>query len=43
MDIFIPNLMFLCQILWLGGVCTDDANTEDDADTNDNDAQSMIV
>ena len=36
MDIFIPNVKFLHLALWLEWVCTDDANTNDDA-------QSMIV
>ena len=32
MDIFIPNMKFLCLTLWLGGVSTD-ANTADNDDT----------
>ena len=28
--IFVPNMKFLCQTLWLGGVCTDDDANDDD-------------
>ena len=35
---------FLCLNLWLGEVCTYDANTDaNDDDTNNDDEQSMIV
>ena len=33
--ICVPNLKFVCLNLWLGELCTDDAN--DDANTNAND------
>ena len=39
--ISVPNMKFLCLILWLGWVCTDDVNTDDAADAEG--AQSMIV
>ena len=46
MAIFIPFFKFLCLTMWLGGLCTGNANTDDDADA-DNDivvsAPSMIV
>ena len=37
---FIPNVKFLCLALWLGEVCTDDADAND---TVNDDEQSMIV
>ena len=40
MGIFVPNMKFLCLSLWLGEVCTDDANDED---ANDHNRQSMTV
>ena len=40
MCISVPNMKFLCLNLWLGEVCTDDANNDD---ANDDDGQSMIV
>ena len=36
----ILNIKFLCLNLWLGEVCTGNAN---DDNTNDDEAQSMIV
>ena len=41
MGIFLPNMKVLCVTLWLRGVCTDNADANDD--TNDDDAQSMTV
>ena len=42
------NMKLLCLILWLGEVCTDDANTDADAGcqrcrTMEHDGQSMAV
>ena len=39
--IYVSKVKFLCLNLWLGEVCTDDANANN-VDAN-NDAQSMIV
>ena len=35
--IFIPNMKFLSSILWLGGLCTDADDAEDDTNANDTD------
>ena len=35
MCIFIPNMKFLSSILWLGGLCTDADDADDDTDTDD--------
>ena len=40
--ICVPNMKFVCQILWLGEVCTD-TNTDDNDTNTNNDEQSMIV
>ena len=36
MCIFIPNMKFLSSILWLGGLCTDTNDANDNTDDTNN-------
>ena len=40
---YVPNMKFLCLILWLGEVCTDTNDTDaNDFDANDTDTHACI-